>query len=177
MFVALEFAAIRDPKILSILASLNNYPHLIGGQNVVSFLIRANFVFVAAVGVLSVLLAWKLRLHWLEASALGLLAVFATYKVGHQQFYLAWLFLVAALPLAGTRSCRQLEIICIPFILFLSVFQWGYAYGSDNYHQISSNIRRDVGFFAFGLSVTTIAVYFAVAKLGGGKFFSRFETP
>ncbi len=114
------------------------------------------------------MIAWRTKLHWLETSVLGLLAVLVTYKVGHQQFYLPWLFLVAALPLAATGSARRLAWACIPMVLFLSVFQWGYAYGSDGYHQILGAVRQNVGFFAFALAVLTFALYAAPARLRAG---------
>ena len=114
-------------------------------------------IFVAVVALLSVLVAWKTRMHWLEASVLGLMAVLVTYKVGHQQFFLPWLVLVAALPLAGTQGARRLALICIPTVLFLSVFQWGYAYGSDGYRQVLGGVRQNVGFVAFALALATFA--------------------
>ena len=123
IFRPFTMAAERGPTLLSILASLSFFPFLIGGQGVLDFLLKANVVFVAFVALLSTLISWKLRIHWLEASVLGLLAVLLTYKVGHQQFYLPWLFLVAALPLAGTESSRRLMWICVPQVLFLSAFQ------------------------------------------------------
>lgn len=168
VFRPILFAADREPKILSILSALSFHPHLVGGQGVLDLLVRTNMVFVCAAGLLSVVVAWSTRLHWLEASVLGLLAVLVTYKVGHQQFYLPWLFLVAAVPLAGTGSARRLAWVCIPMVLFLSIFQWGYAYGSDGYRQILGGVRQNVGFFAFALAVVTFAVYAAPARLRKG---------
>src|SRR5262245_26591262 len=156
---AIAFAIERGPKILSILAALSSYPSLIGGQDVLDILIRTNVVFLAAAGVLIFWIAWRAKLHWLEASVLGFLTVLVIYKVGHPQFYLPWLFLVAALPLAGTPSSRQFGWLCLPLVLFLSAFQWGYTYG-DGYRDVWGFVRRDVGFFAFSLSIATIAGYF-----------------
>jgi hypothetical protein len=154
------FAAEREPKILSILSALSAYPSLVGGQSVINFLVQTNIEFVAVAGLLSFLIAWKMKMHWLEASVLGLLTVLVTYKVGHQQFYLPWLFLVDALPLAATPSSHWLARLCLPLVLFLSAFQWGYAYGTDGYNKVLGIIRQDVGFCAFGLSIATIVAYF-----------------
>jgi len=161
---ALYFGTDRGPKILSILSALEGQPALVGGPSVLAFLIRANAAFVVAVEIIAIVLARALRLHWLEASVLGYLAVCLTYKVGHQQFYIPWLFLVAALPLAGTSSARRLAWLCLPFALFLSIFQWGYAYGSDGYHEVLGVVRRDVGFFAFPFGIATIAAYFLARR-------------
>lgn len=99
----LLLAVEREPKILSILSALSFHPYLVGGPGVVDVLVRANVMLVGAAALVSTLVAWKLKMHWLEASVLGLLAVLITYKVGHQQFYLPWLFLVAA------TACRNTE--------------------------------------------------------------------
>jgi len=157
---ALSFGIERAPKILSILAALNDHPFLIGGPDSLAFLIRTNAIFVLAVEMLIIFVSWYLRLHWLEASVLGLLAILLTYKVGHQQFFIPWLFLVAALPLAQTNSARRLAWFCAPFVLFLSVFQWGYEYGSDHYFNVHGEIRNNVGFVAFPFGVASILTYF-----------------
>jgi len=163
-FRPFAFSVERGPKILSILSALSSYPFLIGGQGVLNILIKLNAGFVVTAGLASFLIAWKTRMHWLEASVLGLWAVLMTYKVGHQQFYLPWLFLVAALPLAATPSSKRLAYVCVPMVLFLSAFQWGYAYGSDNYHNVLGFIRRHTGFYASGLFVVTIAAYFVIRR-------------
>jgi glycosyl transferase family 87 len=156
---ALFFGVEREPKILSILAALNDHPFLIS-PDILTFLIRTNVIFVLAVEMLIIFVSWYLRLHWLEASVLGLLAVLLTYKVGHQQFFIPWLFLVSALPLAQTDSARRLAWFCAPFVLFLSAFQWGYEYGSDHYRKVHGEIRDDVGFVAFPSGVAIILTYF-----------------
>jgi hypothetical protein len=180
LFQPLMFAVERDPKMLSVLSALAAHPNLIGGQGILDLLLRTNVAFVvaagliggqgilelllrtnvafvAAVGLIVFVVAWRTQMHWIEASVIGLLAVLLTYKVGHPQFYLPWVFLVAALPLAATRSADWLAWICLPMLLFLSAFQWGYAYGSDGYHVVLGNIRRDVGFVAFALGIATLA--------------------
>jgi hypothetical protein len=146
----------RGPNLLSILSSLQFYPSL--GEYVhVDFLNRYNAGIVLLVGIASIFTAWKLRLHWLEASVIGLAAILLTYKVGNQQFYIPWLFLVASLPLAETSSGRRLSAICLPLVLFLSAFQLGYSY--DYYLGRDRVIRFVVGFLAFPLGVGTIATY------------------
>ena len=127
----------RGPRYFRYYPRWQGWLALVGGPAVLAFLIRANTAFVLAVEIIAIVLARRLRLHWLEASVLGYLAVCLTYKVGHQQFYIPWLFLVAVLPvLAGTSLARRLAWLCLPFVLFLSIFQWGYAYGSDGYHNV-----------------------------------------
>jgi hypothetical protein len=147
----------RGPKILSVLSALQTHPLLIG-PGILDFLIRTNAVFVTAIGGLAIFTAWKMQLNWLEASVLTLLAILLAYKVGHQQFYIPWLFLVAALPLAGTASSLRLRTLCLPFATFLSAFQLGYflSNGTPGF----TIVRHYVGFAAFPLGVATIAAYF-----------------
>ncbi|THD68739.1 MAG: DUF2029 domain-containing protein [Bradyrhizobium sp.] len=164
-FSPLALGVERGPKILSILSALSSYPSLIGGQRVLDILVKLNAGFVVTAGLASFLIAWKTRMHWLEASVLGLWAVLIAYKVGHQQFYLPWLFLVAALPLARTPSSKALAWVCVPMVLFLSAFQWGYANGSVNYPNALAFIRRDAGFYAFGLFVVTVSAYFIIRRM------------
>ncbi len=151
----------RGPKLFSILAALKSHQSLFGGAEIVDFLIIINAVLVVLSSGLSILIAWILRLHWIEAAVMGLWIVFLTYKVGHQQFYIPWLFLVAALPLAGTRSSQRLAVACVPFILFVSVFQFGYHYVTDQYREILGVVRRDVGLVAFFLGLSCMSYYFA----------------
>ena len=153
---ALKFGVRRDPNLLSILSSLKYYSSL-GRYVHVYFLTRHNAEMVLVAGIASIFIAWKLRLHWLEASVVGLATILLTYKVGNQQFYIPWLFLVAALPLTGTASGRRLALICLPLVLFLSAFQWGYSY--DAYDKTLGVIRSAAGFLAFPLGVGAIAAY------------------
>jgi hypothetical protein len=155
---AISHGVERQPKILSILSALESHPRVIGGPAVVAFFVRTNAILVIVVEMCIVFVAWYLRLHWLEASVLGLLTVLLTYKVGNQNYFIPWLFLVAALPLAQTDSARRLAWFCVPFMLFLSVFQWGYEYNMVH------NIIRNVGFVAFSFGVATIVAYFLMYR-------------
>ena len=168
-FSPIAFGIERGPKLFSIFSWLSFHPFLVGGQRVLDILVKLNAGFVVTAGLASFLIAWKTRMHWLEASVLGLWAILITYKVGNQQFYLPWLFLVAALPLATTPSSRALAYACVPMVLFLSAFQWGYAYGSDAYNSVLGIVRREVGLYAFGLFVLTISAYFIFRRVGAAS--------
>ncbi|MBN9016945.1 MAG: DUF2029 domain-containing protein [Rhizobiales bacterium] len=161
---AILFGAGREPKLLSVLAAFSAATPVVGGSELLDWLVRHNAAFVLATAVACLAVAWWRRIHWLEASVLALLAVLLVYKVGHQQFFLPWLFLVAALPLAGTASADRLAGLCWPFALFLSLYQWGYAFGTDQYHATGGAVRLYAGFVAFPLGVATIAGYFYVAR-------------
>jgi len=159
VLIAPLFGHARSPRMLSVLFALETNPGLVGGPVVLAALARINTICVLVVGAGSVLIALKRHLHWLEASVLGLLAVLLTYKVGHQQFYLPWLCLVAALPLTGTPSGRRLARLCLPLVMFLSAFQLSYFLGDEVFTQLEQ-LRRYAGFAVLFLGAWILVAYF-----------------
>ena len=86
------------------------------------------------------------------------------YKVGHQQFYLPWVFMVAALPLANRQSADRMAIILLPAVLLLSLFSFGYEYASDHYRDELRWVRAyGGGLIAFVVSIS-IAAYVLTAS-------------
>ncbi len=57
-----------------------------GGKEIVEWLVEYNTVMVVCVVIMTVLLFWYYGLSWLSSFVAGTLAIFLTYKVGHQQF-------------------------------------------------------------------------------------------
>jgi hypothetical protein len=101
---AILFGSGRDPKLLSILKALGT---LFGDKGTVGWLIRYNTYFVVSGVAAAFLFAWRARLNWLEGAVLGYLVMLTLYKVGHQQFYVPWLFMVASLLQHGTHGLRK----------------------------------------------------------------------
>jgi len=157
----------RVPKLLSVLSAIQHHPELGGQSAVVYRLVQTNAVFVLLGCAVVFLLAWLMRLSWIEAATLGGLAYLMIYKVGHQQFYLPWLMLLVGLLILGTPRSKWLAYCCIPLVLFLSLFAFGYEVLTDGYRLIGGAIRANVGFFAFSLEVATILVFLATAKRYG----------
>jgi Glycosyltransferase family 87 len=165
--VAIWEGSDRPPKILSILASLGE---LYGryGRGIVPWLIGNNTYFVVGGAAAALLFAWKACLNWLEGVVLGFFVVLVLYKVGHEQFYVPWLFMVASLPLVNTRSADRMAIIFLPAVLLLSLYEFyrdsGYVY--YEYYSVS-NYRYELewlktygrGLIAFFVSIASIAVY------------------
>lgn len=146
--------SIRSPKLLSILAALKS---AFGHNEVVDWLLRNNIYFVVS-GVAAVFLfAWRARLNWLEGAVLGYLVMLTLYKVGHQQFYIPWLFMVGSLPLVNKRSADRIAIILLPAVLMLSLYHFGYEFASDQYHHVLGWVRLYGGFIAFPVSAASIA--------------------
>lgn len=156
---ALMFGHARPARILSILAALGQVGPALGLADGLVWLERINTPCVLLAGAGGLLAALHWRLHWLEAGVIGLLSVLLTYKVGHQQFYLTWLCLVAALPIAGTPSAARLARLCLPLAVFLSLFQLSYFIPAYDF-EAAERVRAYAGFPAFGLGVFILVGYF-----------------
>jgi hypothetical protein len=165
VFKPLSYASGRKPKLLSIWQSLDTHSWLVGGRAAVDALLRTNAVFVLAALAAALAVCWRIGVDWLAASVIGLLAVLTAYKVGHQQFYLCWAVLVAALPLVNTRSADRAGVVSIPFLLFLGAFQALYVAGGNLAHNGQFGvIRYNAGFVAFPLAAVTICLLARVSE-------------
>ncbi|WP_068019997.1 glycosyltransferase 87 family protein [Rhodoplanes sp. Z2-YC6860] len=151
---AIAFGAERGPKLLSIISALSS----VYGDGFTGWLIRYNSLFVVLGVAATLLFSWKARLNWLEGVVIGYLTMLTLYKVGHQQFYIPWLFMVASLPLMSSRPSDVIAMILMPAVLLLSLYQFGYQFGSDGYQKQLFWIRQFAGFIAFLVSATSIAV-------------------
>jgi hypothetical protein len=149
---AVYFGSIRGPSLLSAIKALQS---VFGAEGVVGWLIRYNSSLVVLGVMAALLFSWKALLNWLEGVVIGYLVMLTLYKVGHPQFYLPWLFMVASLPLVGKQSADRIAIILLPIVLLLSLHQIIYQFGSDSYNL---ELERYVGFIAFLVSTVSIAV-------------------
>ncbi len=152
---AIVFGSDRGPKLLSILKSLRS----LFGTDSVSLLVEHNSIVVVLGVAIALTFAWRAHLKWLEAVVVGYLIMLTLYKVGHQQFYIPWLFMVASLPLLDKKSSDVMAVIFIPAILLLSLYQFGYQFGSDAYRKELGWVRSYGGFIAFPVSIASIMLY------------------
>jgi hypothetical protein len=152
---AMLYGSNRPPKLLSIIAALKS---LFGDASVVRWLIRYNTYFVVSGVAAAFLFAWKQGLNWLEGAVFGYLVMLTAYKVGNQQFYLPWLFLVAALPLLNRSSADRMATVLLPAVLLLSLYHFGYEFYSDTYTHEFHWVRSYGGFIAFAVSAVTITL-------------------
>jgi hypothetical protein len=164
MLAPLRFGVVRPPTQLSIFAFLRNHSAWVGGAEVVALLVRWNVVVIFAVWGSFVVLAWTWRMNWLEAMVIGFLLVLLSYKVGHTQFFLSWVCMVAALPLMQTNSARRLAWLAVPMALFLAVFQVAYIGLKFGHMDIYLALNREVGAFAFALGVATVATHLVLSR-------------
>ncbi len=155
------FGFSRPAKLLSVLASLQVHPWVAGGKEIVEWLVAYNSLMVVCVAIMTVLLFWYYGLSWLSSFVAGTLAIFLTYKVGHQQLYLPWLTAIAALPLLSNKHDNLTAWICMPFVVFLSVFQTIYTLGTKMLGPWQT-VRDHAGFLVLILGISTI--YFVVRQ-------------
>jgi hypothetical protein len=114
--------------MLSILSFLDATTQGWSLQWIVACLIDHNAVLVIAVATGVSLWCWVWRVAWPVAVLYGMVLILATYKVGHPQFYLAWMFALFWVFLQGDTVYRQLAarkvaICAMPVLAYLMLFQ------------------------------------------------------
>jgi len=154
---AVSFGVSRDATILSIFRTISVLGHDFGLGDTTDLLVKFNSPLVVLVWLAALVFAWRRRDHWLVASAWGLFAVLLAYKVGHQQFWVTWLALVACLPLANTPDADRLARISLPYASFLSLFQLGFVLLQPAYYRGPHEWVKDyVGLPSFILGAWTL---------------------
>jgi hypothetical protein len=162
---AIIYGSGRRPKMLSVLKSLR----VLFGRDPVSLLVAYNSIAVVLGVAVALTFAWRARLSWLEGVVIGYLVMLTLYKVGHQQFYIPWLFMVASLPLLDKRSSDSMAVILIPAILLLSLYQFGYQFGSDSYQKELGWVREYGGLMAFSVSIASVVLYMVYRLMNVAK--------
>jgi hypothetical protein len=117
------------------LRTLAEHPGLVGGAQNLQFLVDANVLFMFGLTGLALLALLWAGATWRIATAVGCLVLLVTYKVGHPQFYVTWLVLLAwpfvdgddrTEPAANERAAaRRL----VPVAVFVGTFQVLYMLG------------------------------------------------
>lgn len=153
---AVLFNTVRGPKLLSVFAALTT---IFGEGGVIGFLLQYNSIIVVIGVAVSLIFVWMKKLNWMEGVVFGYLVVLTLYKVGHQQFYLPFLFMLACLPLFKKRSSDFMARILLPIALLLSLYQFGYQFASDGYHAQLGWVRAYGGLISFSFNVAAMVVY------------------
>ncbi len=161
VFSPILFGAERGPKLMSVIAALRS---LLGDTDIVLFLIKFNSAFVIVGVTLAFFAVRKIDLNWLPSAVIGYFVVLTLYKVGHQQFYLPLISMVSALPLVKDRDARFLLVCMIPFVLCVSIYQFGFQFGSDQYREKLGWVGSYGGFFFFLVSILTLSLFFRMRK-------------
>jgi uncharacterized membrane protein len=162
---AIRFGVSRDATILSIFRPIAIIGRRLGVADTTDLLVKFNSPLVILVWLASLILAWRRRDHWLVASTWAFFAVLLTYKVGHQQFWVTWLALVACLPLANTAEADRLGRVSLPYAIFLSVFQLAFVLTQPVYFQPPNAWVKDyIGIPSFILGLWTLWAFLRPAS-------------
>jgi hypothetical protein len=154
---AIGFGISRDATILSILRPIALIGRNLGIADYTDLLVRYNGPMVILVWIGSILLAWWRKDNWLIGACWGMLAVLVTYKVGHQQFWVTWLALVACLPLLKLPEADRLAGLTLIYATFLSVFQVGFVVLQPEYFRGPLSWVKDyVGLLSWPLGVAIV---------------------
>jgi len=111
----------RDATILSI---LNFAREMQIDSSLYEWLVTWNTAFVVGAVALLLFLSVRYNVNWLVGANLAMLLTAALYKVGHQQFLVTWLVLLATLLVSNIRSGRFMLYISMPLVLFFSWYQY-----------------------------------------------------
>ena len=160
-FEAIMFGVNRDATIFSVLKPLAVLSRTYGDPfGIVLLLIRFNGPIVVLVFLESLLLVWMRRENWLVGATWALFLVLIFYKVGNPQFFVTWCTLVACLPLLKDADADRLARVSIPFAIFVTIYELGYALLPPiYYHGWLSPVNDYVGFFVFGFGIWTFFRY------------------
>ena len=148
------FNSSRGPSLLSVLLALRT---TFGETGIINFLIQYNTFFVIAGIIGTFAYIWCKNYSWLEGVVLGYLILLTIYKVGNQQFYIPFLFMVASLPLLNSNLTDRMAVILIPIVIFLSLFHYGYQFGSDGYRKSLGWVRYYGGYASFIINILCFA--------------------
>lgn len=155
-FVFLAFDGAQPAKWLSIfraLESIEGWPAsvpVMPGLSLVLMICATGFVF---------LFCYLRQVPPVLGAALGLLAVLLFHRVGHVQFYAAYILLMSlALAQWSDRSVRAVIVVSLPFILFLSGFMVWYdlTLRFGDMALFTDDIRGAMGLIAFPLGLATL---------------------
>ena len=155
-YVFLAFDGAQPAKWLSVFRALDGVEgwsataSAIPGLSLVLMMCATGFVF---------LFCYLRQVPPTLGAALGLLAVLLFCRVGHVQFYAAYILLMSlALAHWSDRSVRAVIVVSLPFILFLSGFMVWYdlTLRFGDMALFTDGIRETVGLIAFPLGLATL---------------------
>ncbi|MEQ1770277.1 MAG: glycosyltransferase 87 family protein [Devosia sp.] len=162
---AVTYGVSRDATIFSVLRPITMLGRQNGLGDEVDLLVRLNGPMVVLIWLGAIAIAWWRRDNWLTSACWGLLAVLLTYKVGNPQFFVTWLAMVGCLPLLNSPDADRLLRLSLPYALFLTLFELGYALLEPRYYQGSLLwVVEWVGVPSFILGITLLILWFRPAS-------------
>lgn len=155
----------RAPGMLALLAALERSPLPFVDPVAIRFLDATSIFLISAVVLATLSFVWWRHLSWIEGATIGLIAVLLVYKGGHPQQYLPWLILTAALLIKPSTRASVFAWMSLPFALFLSAFQLGYQFRTQDHFALIGLLPIDVGYAITILGVATLSAYVATSLL------------
>jgi len=157
----LLFASERGASLHSIWNAVASDSNSDWIQRWIDIAVRFNLILLAVFSIAWLLFVWRVRMEWLPAAIGGLLGVLLLYKVGHGQFYLAWLILACGLLLVRGAGYTKLSFACLPAAIAASVV--GFAYDAQREFSLLTMITDEMlGWFSFlmgAITITMIALF------------------
>ena len=160
VFSSILFASQRDPSLNSVWILLSEPAAPSPLQIISDAASRYNFVLLAIVMTVWLLLTWRWNLAWLPSSVVGLLLVLLLYKVGHGQFYISWLILAVGLLISIGNSNRILIVACLPAAIGASLVAVGFDAQQefDQFSRVSGEVFGWVSAVSGLLTITALVV-------------------
>ena len=142
----------RDAKLLSPLRFAEPFASASGNQTLIDLidhLISANALYVVGAAALVALWGWWTGQDWRTVMLLGMLAIFAVYKVGNPQFWIGWVAVLTWI-LAEGDDRRSVFIAkrLVPVALFLSLFSVVYFFSGVDERGFHLPMNTRVGYLS-----------------------------
>lgn len=174
IFMPLQFGAERGPKMFSILRFLSAFEDL-RGSAVLEHLIEKNAFYVLGVAALVALHGWLARLEWELTLLIGVLSVFAIYKVGHPQFFVSWVAVQAWILASRTEGpAYRVAWNLLPITALLAIFNMIYV-GSDLL--LGAALRGNLQVVRVGISPVFLALLMYCFFRSRHEVFLRWQSP
>ena len=121
------FSGEREAKGLSILRFMQPLDSMPTFAPFYGFLLDTNTLTVAAFAALFAIFASVSNMDWRISTLVGILLIFAIYKVGHSVFLMSWLTVILFLNFDTEKSLRN-DVVraSVPIIVYISVLKIGY---------------------------------------------------
>jgi len=155
----LKFGNIRDPKFISVLASLNySFPE----NQFIEFLKKYNTYLVIILVLAGHLFTLLKKTDLLYSIIFIYIILLTTYKVGHPQFYITLLVISSYLLTLNDKYLIIFKIL-MPLIILLSLISLGYSLTSgydlmrNSNTNLWINVRENIGYIFF---ITNLYVLF-----------------
>lgn len=165
---SVRFGGGRKPKPLSILWALDPVKDKAEKSKILNFLIDNNSILLMISALLIMFMIYKFNLSWTEGSVIGTLIISLLYKGSSIQYFLPLMVLTTLLLFVQSKNSKLLLKWILPFILFMSVYAFGYE-ATGGYWTVMTQVRPNIGYFSFSFGLITCVGFFMSVKRDNRK--------